>query len=51
MNIKCNSFVRNANVCLLFNADKKDVVGSHYFQDANGNVFEGTIINIRQVDF
>lgn len=31
--------------------DKKDVVGSHYFQDANGNVFEGTIINIRQVDF
>ncbi|MCQ4810324.1 retroviral-like aspartic protease family protein [Bacteroides sp. SL.2.06] len=33
------------------NVDKKDVVGSHYFQDANGNVFEGTIINIRQVDF
>lgn len=31
--------------------DKKDVVGSHYFQDANGNVSEGTIINIRQVDF
>jgi predicted aspartyl protease len=31
--------------------DKKDVVGSHYFQDANGNVYEGTIINIRQVDF
>lgn len=31
--------------------DKKDVVGSHSFQDANGNVFEGTIINIRQVDF
>ena len=31
--------------------DKKDVVVSHYFQDANGNVCEGTIINIRQVDF
>lgn len=31
--------------------DKKDVVGSQYFQDANGNVSEGTIINIRQVDF
>ena len=30
--------------------DKKDVVGSHYFQDANGNVSEGTIINIRQVN-
>ena len=22
--------------------DKKDVVGSHYFQDANGNVFVAT---------
>ena len=31
--------------------DKKDVVGSQYFQDANGNVSEGTIINIRQVNF
>ena len=31
--------------------DKKDVVGSQYFQDANGNVSEGTVINIRQVDF
>ncbi len=31
--------------------NKKDVVGSQYFQDANGNVSEGTIINIRQVDF
>ncbi len=31
--------------------DKKDVVGSQYFGDANGNVSEGTIINIRQVDF
>ena len=31
--------------------DKKDVVGSQYFQDANGNVSEGTTINIRQVDF
>lgn len=31
--------------------DKKDVVGSQYFLDANGNVSEGTIINIRQVDF
>lgn len=31
--------------------DKRDVVGSQYFLDANGNVGEGTIINIRQVDF
>lgn len=31
--------------------DKKDVVGSQYFLDANGNVSEGTTINIRQVDF
>lgn len=31
--------------------DKKDVVGSQYFQDANGNVSEGTTIIIRQVDF
>ena len=31
--------------------DKKDVVGSQYFQDANGNISEGTIINIKNVDF
>lgn len=31
--------------------DKKDVVGSQYFLDANGNVSEGTLINIRKVDF
>lgn len=31
--------------------DKKDVIGSQYFIDANGNVSEGTTINIRQVDF
>lgn len=31
--------------------DKKDVIGSQYFLDANGNVSEGTTINIRQVDF
>ena len=31
--------------------DKKDVVGSQYFQDANGNVSEGTTINIRKVNF
>ena len=31
--------------------DKKDVVGSQYFLDANGNVSEGTTINIRKVDF
>lgn len=31
--------------------DKKDVVGNQYFLDANGNVSEGTIINVRQVDF
>lgn len=30
---------------------KTDVVGSQYFQDANGNVNEGTIINLRHVDF
>lgn len=31
--------------------DKKDVIGSQYFIDANGNVSEGTTINIRKVDF
>ena len=31
--------------------DKKDVVGSQYFQDANGNISKGTIINIKNVDF
>lgn len=31
--------------------DKKDVIGSQYFLDANGNVSEGTTINIRKVDF
>lgn len=31
--------------------DKKDVVGCQYFLDANGNVSEGTTINIRKVDF
>ena len=30
---------------------KSDVVGSQYFQDANGNVSEGTIVNLRHVDF
>lgn len=30
---------------------KSDVVGSQYFQDANGNVSEGTVVNLRQVDF
>lgn len=30
---------------------KSDVVGSQYFQDANGNINEGTIINLRHVDF
>ena len=29
----------------------KDVVGSLNFQDANGNVSEGTIINLRKVKF
>ena len=28
---------------------KDDVVGSQYFQDANGNVSEGTVINLRRV--
>jgi predicted aspartyl protease len=28
---------------------KDDVVGNQYFQDANGNVSEGTIINLRRV--
>lgn len=31
--------------------DKKDVIGSQYFLDANGNVSEGTTINISRVDF
>ncbi len=31
--------------------DKKDVIGSQYFLDANGNVSEGTTINIKKVDF
>lgn len=31
--------------------DKKDVIGSQYFLDANGNVSEGTTINIGRVDF
>ena len=30
---------------------KTDVVGSQRFMDANGNVSEGTIINLRHVDF
>lgn len=31
--------------------DKKDVVGSERFVDAVGNISEGTVINIREVDF
>lgn len=31
--------------------DRKDVVGTQSFLDANGNVSEGTTINIRLVDF
>ena len=31
--------------------NKKDVIGSQYFMDANGNINEGTVINIRKVDF
>lgn len=31
--------------------DKKDVIGSQYFLDANGNVSEGTTLNINRVDF
>lgn len=31
--------------------NKNDVVGSQYFRDANGNINEGTIINLRHVDF
>lgn len=30
---------------------KADVAGPQYFQDANGNVSEGTVVNLRQVDF
>lgn len=30
---------------------KDDVVGSSYFLDANGNVSEGTVINLRTVKF
>lgn len=31
--------------------DKKDVIGSERFMDAVGNISEGTVINIREVDF
>lgn len=31
--------------------NKKDVIGSQYFMDANGNINEGTVINIKKVDF
>ena len=31
--------------------DRKDVVGTQRFMDANGNVSEGTLINLREVDF
>jgi len=30
---------------------KDDVVGSQYFQDANGNINEGTVVNLRKVKF
>lgn len=29
----------------------KDIVGSQYFVDANGNVNEGTVVNLRKVQF
>lgn len=29
----------------------KDVIGSEYYTDANGNISEGTVINLRKVDF
>ena len=31
--------------------NSRDVVGSQHFQDANGNISEGTIVNLRKVDF
>lgn len=30
---------------------KDDVVGSSYYLDANGNVSEGTVLNLRNVSF
>lgn len=30
---------------------REDVVGSHHFTDANGDVSEGTVVNLRNVDF
>ena len=30
---------------------EKDVIGSQFFSDANGNVNEGTVINLRKVQF
>ena len=31
--------------------DKKDMAGSKYYTDASGNISEGTIINLKKVDF
>lgn len=31
--------------------DKRDVIGSEYFLDANGNINEGSVVNIRNVEF
>ena len=31
--------------------NSRDVVGSQRFQDANGDISEGTVINLRRVDF
>lgn len=30
---------------------KSDIIGKQYFSDANGNINEGTEINIRKVNF
>lgn len=43
--VEANFMIKNGYL------NKKDVVGSQYFQDANGNISEGTIVNIRSVNF
>ncbi len=43
--VEANFMVKNGYL------KEKDVIGSQHFVDANGNVSEGTIVNLREVDF
>ena len=43
--VEANFMVKNGYL------KEKDVIGSRSFMDANGNVNEGTIVNLREVDF